>query len=137
MALNPEQEFLSWLQSLPKWQSCILAHLYFLMTSADSGDFAMSGNEALCRFESIMQEPEFLVRRIARLLMVKGVFNFIFYDLEFVLGDLAPNSTLNTQPMPVLATHQWMRCANQWIQLAEGALADESLHGWLAQPEFQ
>ena len=129
---SPEDIFLLWFNQLPPMQRCTLAHLYVIMTSSDSGDFALTELEALSRFEAIMQEPEFPVRRVARLLAIRGVFNFIFANVSFLVGYVESRPALLSGDSIALAPHQWKRVATRWKCLTAGDLSDGALHGWLA-----
>nr|WP_320115713.1 hypothetical protein [uncultured Desulfuromonas sp.] len=128
---SPEKAFIDWFNRLSREQRHTLAHLYIIMTSADSGDFALSGGESLNRFEEELVAPEFPIRRISRLLIIKGVFNFIFSDTSFIVTHSKNSSTLLLDDVTAIAPYLWEREAQRWQALCRGALSDEWLHCWL------
>ncbi|MDY0189341.1 MAG: hypothetical protein RBR22_01290 [Desulfuromonas sp.] len=133
MTLDPELAFMQWFNSLPLWQRRSLAYLYIVMSTQNSEDFAMSEKEALQRFTALIQSPEFRARKIARLLSVRSLFGFIFYDLDFVIRCLGAQHSSDGNALSAFATHQWVRCAHQWEKLQADELGDAALHSWLAE----
>lgn len=132
--IDPEVDFLSWFHSLPVGQRQGLAYSYTLMTSNNSGDFALSGQEALEQFEESIGAPEFARRRVARLLSIRAIFTFIFSDGNFIrtLTDTFPNHPDFTgEKLVPLSPFQWRRGVVRWRRLIETSLSDSSLHRWL------
>jgi hypothetical protein len=129
---DPEQNFRDWFMTLPLWQRHALAYFFYLMTSAHSGDFALSGAESLQRFEADLGSGDFPIRRVARLLSIRAVFSFIYADEEFARQFvLTRRSDLAGDPTQI-AAYQWMRDAHSWQRLCDAGLSDRSLHRWLA-----
>lgn len=128
----PEQKFLTWFESFPAWQQRILAHLHTMMTSGNTAYFVLDGEEALRHFYNEVHKPDFPVRRVARLLQIRSVFSFVFYDVEFVRRYMLDNPCLETS-VAVLKKHEWDWCAECWDQLCANELSDASLHHWLMQ----
>lgn len=130
--IEPEQQLLAWFETLPIWQQRTLAHLYTMMTSSNTAYFALDGDEALRHFRNVVSMPDFPVRRVARLLQVRSVFSFVFYDVEFVRRYMLDNPGLSNREVDV-APHSWDRCAANWRKLCATQLSDASLHCWLMQ----
>jgi hypothetical protein len=130
--IEPEQQFLTWFATLPLWQQRTLAHLYTMMSSPNTAYFALDGDEALRHFRNVVSMPDFPVRRVARLLHVRAVFSFVFYDVEFVRRYMLDNPGLNHGAVDV-APHHWDRCAANWRKLCTTQLSDATLHCWLMQ----
>jgi len=129
--MNPEYILLKWFDTLPPSQRQTLAYLYILMTSGNSGDFAMTGEEAVRHFQMLVATPDFPLRRVARLVSIRGVFSFLFFDADFVQRyvTLHPAPTEGA-PLPI-SRYQWLRSTVQWRRLSERVLSDNVLHGWL------
>lgn len=128
--IEPEQRFLSWFNSVPVWQQRTLAHLHTMMTSPNTAYFALDGDEALRHFYNVVTMPDFPVRRVARLLQVRGVFSFVFYDVEFVRRYMLDNPNLQEGAVDI-APHHWDQCAATWRELCATQLNDASMHHWL------
>jgi len=132
--MNPEQAFSNWFEHLPPGQRQTLAYLHLLMTSANSNDFALTPEEALTRFQTLLHTPDFPLRRAARLLMIRGVFSFLFSDVDFMLRHLAGSPHIERDRLPI-SPFQWLRSAALWQRLCGGDLSDASLHDWFAGQE--
>jgi hypothetical protein len=130
--VEPERRFLVWFDSIPVWQQRTLAHLYTMMTSPNTAYFALDGAEALQHFFNVVARPDFPVRRVARLLQVRAVFSFVFYDVEFVRRYMLDNLVLQTESVSS-SIHPWDQCAQSWYNLRNTELSDASLHQWLMQ----
>ena len=129
---EPEKRFFVWFESIPLWQQRTLAHLHTIMTSPNTSYFALDGAEALRHFFNVMSRPDFPVRRVARLLQVRSIFSFVFYDVEFVRRYTLDNPDLRDGAVNA-APHHWDRCAEQWRSLCAQELGNASLHRWLMQ----
>ncbi len=132
--VEPQRRFLLWFESIPHWQQCTLAHLHTMMTSPNTAYFALDGAEALRHFLNVVRAPDFAVRQVASLLQVRGVFSFVFYDVEFVRRYMLDNPGLYAGSISA-APHHWDRCAASWHELCATRLSDAELHRWLMQQQ--
>jgi hypothetical protein len=130
---DPEKAFMAWLRSLPVVQRQTLAYVYTLMTSSNSADFAMSGEEALQRFEQLVRSPEFAVRRVARLLSIRAVFSFMLLDADFMRNYLTSHPALAKDNLIALSPYQWLRGVVRWRHLLQASLSDQVLRLWLSE----
>ena len=128
--MDPEQAFANWFENLPPGQRQTLAYLHLLMTSATGNDFALTPEEALTRFQTLLRTPDFPLRRAARLLMIRSVFSFLLSDVDFMLRQLAGSPRIERDLLPI-SPFQWLRSAALWRRLCCGELSDASLHDWL------
>lgn len=130
---SPEQITLRWLNELPPMVSHILVMRFILMTSQDSGDFALSGQESREHFARFLGEPDFALRRLARILTVRSVFNFILeQEDEFFSACSSDSSDVN---LPSFDAAQILRVQKSWRDLCRHRLSNEQLVVWLqAQP---
>jgi hypothetical protein len=131
---SPEQITLRWLSELPPMVCHILVMRFVLMTSQDSGDFALSGQESCEHFARYLGEPDFALRRLARILIVRTVFNFILeQEDEFFSACSAESSDVN---LPSFDAAQILRAQKSWRDLCRHRLSNEQLVVWLhAQPD--
>lgn len=130
---DPERLFVAWFVALPLWQRQALAYCYFLMTSNRSDDFAMDGAESLQRFHLLLGSPDFPIRRITRLLSVRGVFGFLYSNFDFARQFVLDRITDANGKTVSLGEHQWSRGATRWKRLCSQGLSDEALHAWLTR----
>lgn len=130
--IDPQRKFLLWFESIPAWQQRTLAHLHTMMTSPNTTYFTLDGAEALRHFYHVVGAPDFAVRQVARLLQVRSVFSFVFYDVAFVRRYMLDNPSVGSEALSA-APHHWDRCAASWHKLCAASLSDAHLHRWLMQ----
>ena len=130
---QPEKVFLAWFRSLPVWQRYLLAHVYVLMTSPYTGDFAMTGAECLRWFEAQAEAPDFPIRRVARILSLRAIFSFLFKDADFVRSIVRAHPAFLSKTVAQISPYQWQRSAGGWKRLTEGPLSDGALQEWLKE----
>ncbi len=134
----PDLLLLQWLQELGQNQQEVLALRYVFMSSVDSAEFAFTGPEALQHFIKLLAEPEFPLRRVARLLSIRGVFTFLLDTLS--LGVLSEVSCLpESNNLHSLESAKFLRGRQHWQQLCQTGLSDSALQDWLLilQDEIQ
>ncbi len=128
---NPEQAFAHWFNALPLWQRHALAYLYYLMTSGNSADFALTGAESMQRLLSDLVSADFPIRRVSRLLSIRAIFGFIFQDAEFARQFVLTKAAGFTGDSVQITGYQWLRDEQSWQRLCLAELSDVSLHQWL------
>ena len=88
---DPEQLILSWLDEIPKKYRDILVGQYIFMTCTESGDLVLSGDAAWQYFRKKMTEPDFPLRRVARLLTTRSLLSFLLIlSLQILMGRTWP-----------------------------------------------
>ena len=127
---TPDNLLLQWLRDVPSWQKEALVSHYIFMTSFDSGDFALTGEDSWRYFENRLTKPEFPLRRVSQLLTIRALFTFL---LEF--------SDSNTFPLPTAVEEadkfypfdaaQFLRTCKRWQELCQTGLSDVALQNWL------
>lgn len=126
----PDQLLLSWLNALPQRHREALAHRYVFMTSNDTADFCLSGGDAWRYFEKRLLEPDFPLRRVARLLIARDLLNFILAcSSSDVLQTLLSDETVNL--LPSLDNAQFLRAGQHLRELCQAGLSDAALEDWL------
>jgi len=129
-SMNPDEAFEHWFESMPAAHRGKLCMLFFFLTGERTDDFFLSDQEALRRFSLFCSRPDFPVRRVARLLLIRAVFSFVLRseDVERFL-ELIPGS-MRSDVVPIEGL-QWLRTLRAWEQLCKTGLSDESLYRWL------
>ena len=126
----PDQLLLSWLSDLPQRHRETLVRRYIFMTSADSADFSLSGEAAWQHFKKQLLEPEFPLRRVARLLMARVLLTFL---LERFCSDFQQTSLSveNADTLPSFDAAHLLRASQHLHELCETELSDAALQDWL------
>lgn len=128
MDMTPEQTIHSWFEQISQDLAEFLATSYVFMYSPTSDKFAMSNEEALQWFLSHLQEHDFPLRRVARILSVRAIINFLLYQPSTEL-DWLKDSCRIIYIQSVL----FRQARLEWDRLVENELSDESLTAWLRQ----
>jgi len=129
--MNPDEAFERWFESMPVVHRGQLSLLFFFLTGERTDDFFLSDQEALRRFSLFCSRPDFPVRRVARLLLIRSVFSFVLRSEDSIerFLELMPRS-MRSEVVPIEG-FQWLRTLAAWDRLCKTVLSDESLHRWL------
>ena len=131
---DPEQLVISWLDELPKRCRDALVYQWIFMTCTESDDLVLSGDDAWQYFRKKLMEPDFPLRRVARLLMTRSLLTFL---LDFFSADSDGENLANgsAKTLPSLDAVQYLRAGQHFRQMVESELSDAALHKWLLDLE--
>ena len=104
------------------------------MTCTESDDLVLSGDDAWQYFRKKLMEPDFPLRRVARLLMTRSLLTFL---LDFFSADADGENLANgsAKTLPSLDAVQYLRAGQHFRQMVESELSDAALHKWLLDLE--
>lgn len=127
---DPEQLILAWLEGVPKRYRDTLVCQWIFMTCNDSDELVLSGDEAWRSFRKKLLEPDFPLRRVARLLTIRSLFSFL---LDYLSADAhaASRDDGADRTLPSLDAVQYLRANQLFRELAEADLSDAALQMWL------
>ena len=129
---NPTAAFLSWFGTIPMLHRQSLARLFFLFTTTNSGDFSLSPAVALERFNHYILSPDFTLRRVVRLVMIRSVFDLILDNRERI--EHAGNEMAGQSGNPnvlTLSDRLWEKTVASWQDLRIRVLNDEMIRLYL------
>jgi len=129
--VTPDKLLLQWLGEIPPWQREALASHYIFMTSSNSGDFVLNGDEAWCHFAASISREEFPLRRVAHLLTVRTLFTFLLDFSEPGTFPITHPSGIDDKPYPFNSA-QFLRSCHLWHELCGTGLSDGALQEWLS-----
>jgi len=127
----PDKLLLQWLDAIPIWQREALALHYVFMTSSDSGDFSLTGVEAWQKFNFLLIQPEFPLRRVSQLLTIRSIFTFLLEFSDSNTFPLPPSVVGDAKSYPFDGV-QFLRICKHWRELCQAGLSDIALRDWLA-----
>lgn len=136
MVVSPEKMLEAWLLTLPVQQRQVLCRWYVFLTSRDSREFSLTGEESYQLFIARLTAVDFAARRVARLVMIRAVFSFILnhsFGPDYQPGGVS--ATAMAREVSQISHYQWLRAAKQWQDLCAGALDDGALSAWLQRME--
>jgi hypothetical protein len=131
---DPEQLVLSWLDELPKRYRDALVCQWIFMTCTESDDLVLSGDDAWQYFRKKLIEPDFPLRRVARLLTTRSLLTFLLdcFSADAFGGNLVNGSV---KIVPSLDALQFLRIGQHFRKMAETDLSDVVLQEWLQDLE--
>jgi len=123
---NPIQAFLEWYRSLALGQRQYLAHMYIVLTTHNTADLVTQRDASPERLERHVARPDFPVRMVARMMVVRAVIDFIFIN-----RDLLSRETPEAPSIANIAEKQWGKGLESWKILRAEELSDIYTHLWL------
>ena len=123
---NPIQAFIEWYHSLALGQRQYLAHMFIALTTQNTTDLVMAKDISPDRFERHVMEKDFPVRMIARMVVIRGIIDFIFLNKD----QLVPK-TPGTPSIVDISQKQWEKGLDSWRILRGVELSDLYTRLWL------
>lgn len=130
---NPMQALWNWFSALPVQHREFLATLYWTLTTDDTSEFGLSPAEYVHRFAGSLQQEDFPLRTMSRLVMIRSMVDFILRN-RMVLQDKALDRwafEAHGQGKVIhLAEEQWKSVVSAWYDLRTNELSDDNLSRW-------
>ena len=104
------------------------------MTCTESDDLVLSGDNAWQYFRKKLLEPDFPLRRVARLLTTRSLLTFLLdcFSADALGGNLVD---VSVKSVPSLDALQFLRIGQHFQKMAETNLSDSVLQEWLQDLE--
>ena len=104
------------------------------MTCTESDDLFQSGDDAWQHFRKKLIEPDFPLRRVARLLTTRSLLTFLLdrFSADALGGNLVNGSV---KFVPSLDALHFLRIGQHFRKMAETDLSDAVLQEWLQDLE--
>lgn len=134
--IKPINAFLSWFYALPVSQQQYLARMFFLCTTDNSADFALTPEEALLRLKYYITADDFLLRRLTRLIILRTIFDMILSNRERfdtmdrqleAIGQVGDKGAKVAR----LSEKQWERTLASWRRFRNSVLTDQAIYSYL------
>lgn len=126
---NPIQAFIEWYRSLARVQQQYIAHMYIVLTTENTADLAMAREASPARFEFRVLQKDFPVRMVARMVVIRGIIDFLFINRDQLPGHRGQVSNLS--PIVDISDKQWERGLESWKILRAVELSDIYTSLWL------
>jgi hypothetical protein len=133
MVINPAAAFIRWYDGLSPAHRQHLAHVYYVCTTQDTTDMLMAPADSLQRFVRHLARPDFPLRLVARMFIVRTVFDLLLVHRKELI--IAPDEWIpsgSRDKMISLGRHRWDRVMDSWAALRAKELSDSHLHAWAA-----
>ncbi len=138
--IDPTEYVLDWFYGLPPGHREQLARTYWTIAGNDVNNVFLSGDEVVEKFEAVILQPDFPIRRIARLVQLRAMIDFIFeyfHNLElfslsqaFSFVSLEQEGDTNVGVVS-FGDKQWERDIRNWQSLWVNELSNDALDAWL------
>ncbi len=123
---NPIVAFLEWYRSLALEQRRYLAHMYTVLTVGNTAELAMAGDRSIEKFERVVTERDFPLRRVARMVNIRATIDFIFNSKDQLAGEMQMAPAIIN-----IADKQWEAGLFSYKDLRARELSDPYIQLWL------
>ncbi len=123
---NPIQAFIEWYHSLAMGQRQYLAHMFIALTTQNTTDLAMAKDTSPDRFEHHVMEKDFPVRMVARMVVIRGIIDFIFLNKDQLVQEIP-----GAPAIVDISQKQWEKGLDSWRTLRGVELSDLYTRLWL------
>ncbi|WP_027184090.1 hypothetical protein [Desulfovibrio inopinatus] len=137
---EPIELVLHWFYGLPPGHREQLARTYWAVAGDDVNDMFLPGERAVDKFEADLLQPDFPIRKMARLFQVRAMIDFIFDYANnpeaFSLAEAFSFETHVGRADAVVISFndkQWERDIRNWRTLWANQLSSDVLDAWLRE----
>ncbi len=132
--INPIKSYLDWLNNIPVLQAKYIAFMFWLCTTENTADMALSHDQALLKFKNYLLREDFPLRVMTRMLVVRDVTNLIVKNRDlFTAKDNFPYFSLTKEQDKVLflSDKQWEKTISSWQELYYSHLSEQVFTVWI------
>lgn len=133
--IDPIKSYLDWFNDLPVQQAKYIAYMFWLCTTENTADMAMSHDQALVKFKNYLLQEDFPLRVMARMVVVREVTNLIIKNRDlFTAKENFPNFHLPQEKDKVLflSNKQWEKTLSSWQELYYSHLSEQVFTVWIS-----
>ena len=127
---DPAQAFWDWFSALPAAHQEFLAHVFWICTTDNSNDLILSPQESLAKFGHYVARPDFPLRVLSRIVVVRGIVSFILNNREAFENKKLWSGSRKKNVL-FLSEAQWGKHVRNWQLLLADELSDASLNVWV------
>jgi hypothetical protein len=133
MGFEYQSCFWEWFESLSRRQQETLARLFWILTTNDLSDTALSSEALLRKFRAYVLGADLGIRSLVKMISIVSVMDFILQhiftllDVEGFLGlDRMANKKIIT-----LETHLWQKTIASWSEFKRAYFSSQQVSAWL------
>ena len=128
--IDPIQLYLDWLKDIPVIHAEYIAYIFWVLTTQNTADLALTRKEALRSFKSHILGQDFPVRVVSRMLTVKEHTNLIVNNSNVFLARDRVSEMFEGKVL-FLSEKQWEKTLYSWNSLYSGYLSQEIFFKWI------
>ncbi|MFO7803861.1 MAG: hypothetical protein R6V55_16380 [Desulfovermiculus sp.] len=130
---HPLPVYQTWFSQIPLAHRRRLALGFWLFTTENTADMAMSHNQALDRFQAYLGRPDFPLRLLSRMIIVRGMTTYLLGNREILeQGSVFAKDQDNSNVLDLSETI-WKKTWAGWQQLIAEELSDKVFSAWTRQ----
>ncbi len=133
--LSPLKSFWDWFNFLPVRHQQYLARMFWITTTSNTNEMVLADDEYVTKFKNYLTAPDFPLRTIVKLLIIRSVFDFILENLDFLIdiNSNRDNGSIFFSNVEFLETKQWEKIIKSWRELKNTSLSPDVFSMWARQ----
>jgi hypothetical protein len=131
MVISPIKAFLEWFTSLPVGHQGYLARIFWITTTSSANEMVLSDEEYIAKFKNYLTAPDFPLRTLMKLIIVRSVFDFIFENHKLLDEITSKNNGIFFSNVISLEKKQWEKIKRTWWELKNSTLSSTVFSLWM------
>jgi len=130
---HPLPVYQRWFFQIPLAHRRRLALGYWLFTTENTADMAMGHDQALEKFQAYLSRPDFPLRLLSRMIMVRGMTTYLLSNREILEQGKVFAGEQDSSNVLDLSETIWKKTWAGWQQLIANELSDKVFAAWTRQ----
>ena len=130
---HPLLVYQRWFAQIPLAHRRRLALGFWLCTTDSTADMAMSHNQALDKFLAYLQRPDFPLRLVSRVVIVRGMTTYLLANRTILEQDQVFAARRDESNLLDVTEAMWTKTWAAWQRLIADELSDNALAAWTRQ----
>jgi len=133
--ISPLKSFWDWFESLPVRHRQYLARMFWITTTSNTNEMVLTDEEYVIKFKNYLTAPDFPLRVVIKLLIIRSVFDFILENLDFLtdINSTMDNASIFFSNVEFLEKKQWEKIIKSWWELKNTSLSPNVFSMWARQ----
>jgi len=129
--ITPLKAFMNWFDALSSDIKKNLAHIFRVCTVDDVTLMVVSPESSLAGFRVFLLKEDFVLRRIARLYIVRSVFDMIINHSDLILKASGITGSMSSfENLIDFSSAKWSQTCSSWKTLRSMYLSDTYMNLW-------
>ncbi len=131
---HPVTVYQRWFAQIPEAHRRRLAKGFWLCTTESTADMALSHEQALCKFVTYLQRPDFPLRVVSKMIVVRGMTSFLLANREVLEQEniFARDKEINGKVLDMTPA-MWKKTWTSWQRIIAHELSDPIFAAWTRQ----
>lgn len=130
---HPLPAYQRWWSHIPLAHRRRLALGFWLCTTDSTADMAMNHDQAVHKFQAYLQRPDFPLRLLSRMVIVRGMTTYLLSNREILEQSSVFAAEQENSNVLDLSTTMWKKTWAGWQKLICHELSDQVFAAWTKQ----